>query len=157
MTILEFVLAKMLTSKIVHKYLSNVLVKFENLLTPNFGLIFFTLHVQILLIILPTSFLSVISPFDLLFRWLVVDEHGNFASECLHWEGFPSILWDVMRDAGYPSPQSWCCALPYAHDPRAAPVFRPLEITGDRGDWAPPCGFGGACRNASAHEVLLRQ
>ena len=93
MTILEFVLAKMLTSKIVHKYLSNVLVKFENLLTPNFGLIFFTLHVQILLIILPTSFLSVISPFDLLFRWLVVDEHGNFASECLHWEGFPSILW----------------------------------------------------------------
>ena len=68
MIILESVLAKMLTSKIVHKYLSNVLVKFENLLTPNFGLIFFTLHVQILLIILPTSFLSVISPFDLLFR-----------------------------------------------------------------------------------------
>jgi hypothetical protein len=25
-------------------------------------------------------------------------------SECLHWEGFPSILWDVMSAVGYPSP-----------------------------------------------------
>ena len=32
------------------------------------------------------------------------DEDGPAHSECLHWEGFPSILWEVMRDAGYLSP-----------------------------------------------------
>jgi hypothetical protein len=35
---------------------------------------------------------------------MVVDEDGCMHSECLHWEGFPSILWDIMSAAGYPSP-----------------------------------------------------
>ena len=34
---------------------------------------------------------------------LVFDEDGRAHSECTHWEGFPSILWEVMCDAGYPS------------------------------------------------------
>ncbi|RLN41176.1 uncharacterized protein C2845_PM01G44810 [Panicum miliaceum] len=32
---------------------------------------------------------------------MMVDEDGRVHSQCLHWEGFPSILWDVLRTAGY--------------------------------------------------------
>jgi hypothetical protein len=35
---------------------------------------------------------------------MVMDENGCVHSECLHWEGFPFILWDVMSAAGYPIP-----------------------------------------------------
>jgi hypothetical protein len=35
---------------------------------------------------------------------MVVDEDGRMHSECLHWEGFPSILWDVTSATGYPIP-----------------------------------------------------
>jgi hypothetical protein len=32
-----------------------------------------------------------------------VDEEGHAHSACLHWEGFPSILWGVLSTAGYPN------------------------------------------------------
>ena len=35
---------------------------------------------------------------------MAFDTEGRAHSACIHWEGFPSILWEVMRDAGYPSP-----------------------------------------------------
>jgi hypothetical protein len=35
---------------------------------------------------------------------MIVDEDGRMHSECLHWEVFPSILWDVTSTAGYPIP-----------------------------------------------------
>jgi hypothetical protein len=34
---------------------------------------------------------------------MVVDEEGHAHSACLHWEGFPSILWGVLSAAGYPN------------------------------------------------------
>ena len=33
-----------------------------------------------------------------------IDAEGRVHSDCLHWEGFPSILWSVLRAAGYPRP-----------------------------------------------------
>jgi hypothetical protein len=36
--------------------------------------------------------------------FMVADKDGRMHSECLHWEGFPSILWDVTSTAGYPIP-----------------------------------------------------
>ena len=35
---------------------------------------------------------------------MVFDENQRAHSACLHWEGFPSILWDVMCNAGYIRP-----------------------------------------------------
>lgn len=35
---------------------------------------------------------------------VVVDEHGFAHSVCLHWEGFPAILWDLLRTVGYTTP-----------------------------------------------------
>jgi hypothetical protein len=51
----------------------------------------------------------VISPFKLVNQMadlvlMVVDEEGHAHSTCLHWEGFPSILWCVLSTAGYPNP-----------------------------------------------------
>jgi hypothetical protein len=34
----------------------------------------------------------------------VVDEEGHAHSECLHWEGFPSILWGVLSTTSYLNP-----------------------------------------------------
>jgi len=48
---------------------------------------------------LRTSFVQMAAP-----ALLVFDEDGRAHSECTHWQGFPSILWEVMCDAGYPSP-----------------------------------------------------
>ena len=36
--------------------------------------------------------------------FMVFDENQRAHSACLHWEGFPSILWDVMCNAGYIRP-----------------------------------------------------
>jgi len=46
-----------------------------------------------------TSFVQMAAP-----ALLVFDEDGRAHSECTHWQGFSSILWEVIRDAGYPSP-----------------------------------------------------
>lgn len=35
---------------------------------------------------------------------MIVDEQGRFHSACLHWDGFPSILWTVLSASGYPHP-----------------------------------------------------
>jgi hypothetical protein len=35
---------------------------------------------------------------------MVVDEEGHAHPTCLHWEGFPSILWGVLSAAGYLNP-----------------------------------------------------
>lgn len=35
---------------------------------------------------------------------MMVDEEGLVHSVCLHWEGFPSILWEVLNIASYPNP-----------------------------------------------------
>jgi hypothetical protein len=38
---------------------------------------------------------------------VVVDERGFTHSECLHWEGFPAILWDLLRTIGYTTPPQY--------------------------------------------------
>lgn len=35
---------------------------------------------------------------------MMVDEEGLVHSTCLNWEGFPSILWEVLNATGYPNP-----------------------------------------------------
>ena len=35
---------------------------------------------------------------------IVVTPEGIMLSACLHWEGFPAILWDVLRPFGYSQP-----------------------------------------------------
>ena len=38
---------------------------------------------------------------------MVIDAQGNYVSECLHWEGFPLILWEVLSAAGYAHPPQY--------------------------------------------------
>jgi len=75
---------------------------------------------------------------------MVFDEDGHAHSECIHWEGFPSILWEVMRDAGYPSPPHYVgeefqemgvarCRVRMTHAPHPFPAHRTsleLEVVG---------------------------
>jgi len=49
---------------------------------------------------------------------MVVDAQGNFISECLHWEGFPLILWEVLSVVGYAHPPQYV-----GHE------FEELEVT----------------------------
>ena len=34
----------------------------------------------------------------------MVDEQGHIHSACLHWEGMPSLLWEMLSTAGYQEP-----------------------------------------------------
>ena len=36
--------------------------------------------------------------------FVVVDEEGHFHSACLHWDGMPRLLWEMLSAAGYPHP-----------------------------------------------------
>jgi len=77
---------------------------------------------------------------------LVFDEDGRAHSECTHWQGFPSILWEVMRDAGYPSPPRYVgeefhemgvarCRVRMTHTPHPFPdhwASLELEVVGHR-------------------------
>jgi hypothetical protein len=76
---------------------------------------------------------------------LVFDEEGRAHSDCTHWEGFPSILWSVMRDAGYPSPPRYVgeyhelgvvrCCMWLTHAPHPVPALWhsvELEVVGHR-------------------------
>ena len=77
---------------------------------------------------------------------LVFDEEGRAHSECTHWQGFPSILWEVMRDAGYPSPPRYVgeefhemgvarCRVRLTHAPHPFPAHwasLELEVVGHR-------------------------
>jgi len=77
---------------------------------------------------------------------LVFDEDGRAHSECTHWQGFPSILWEVMRDAGYPSPPRYVgeefhemvvarCRVRMTHAPHPFPdhwASLELEVVGHR-------------------------
>ena len=35
---------------------------------------------------------------------VMVDEQGHIHSACLHWEGMPRLLWEMLSAAGYPHP-----------------------------------------------------
>jgi len=35
---------------------------------------------------------------------VVIDEHGHVHSACLHWDGLPRLLWELLSVAGYPQP-----------------------------------------------------
>jgi hypothetical protein len=35
--------------------------------------------------------------------FMMVDVEGHAHSACLHWKGFPSILWSVLSAVGYPN------------------------------------------------------
>ena len=35
---------------------------------------------------------------------VVVDKQGHFHSACLHWDGMPCLLWEILSAAGYPHP-----------------------------------------------------
>ena len=35
---------------------------------------------------------------------MVIDEHGHVHSACLHWDGLPRRLWELLSAAGYPQP-----------------------------------------------------
>ena len=77
---------------------------------------------------------------------MVFDEDGRAHSECIHWEGFPSILWGMMRDAGYPSPPRYMgeefhemgvarCRVRLTHAPQPIPALWSsveLEVVGHR-------------------------
>jgi len=77
---------------------------------------------------------------------LVFDEEGRAHSDCTHWEGFPSILWSVMRDAGYLSPPHYVseeyhelgvarCRMRLTHAPHPVPALWhsvELEVVGHR-------------------------
>src|SRR6185312_2347645 len=77
---------------------------------------------------------------------LVFDEDGRAHSECTHWQGFPNILWKVMRDAGYPSPPRYVgeefhemgvarCRVRLTHAPHPFPAHwasLELEVVGHR-------------------------
>jgi hypothetical protein len=88
---------------------------------------------------------SLSHPFDLFVQIadpvvMGVDEEGCVQSECLHWEGLPSILWDVLSAAGYPSPPrymgrefmemgvTWCQVHMTLLPPPAHPECPALEI-----------------------------
>ena len=34
----------------------------------------------------------------------VIEEQGHVHSACLHWDGLPRHLWELLRAAGYPQP-----------------------------------------------------
>ena len=34
----------------------------------------------------------------------VIDEQGHVHSACLHWDGLPHRLWELLSSAGYPQP-----------------------------------------------------
>jgi len=35
---------------------------------------------------------------------VVIDEQGHVHSACLHWDGLPRHLWELLSAAGYPQP-----------------------------------------------------
>ena len=35
---------------------------------------------------------------------VVIDEQGHVHSVCLHWDGLPRRLWELLSAAGYPQP-----------------------------------------------------
>ena len=35
---------------------------------------------------------------------VVIDEQGHVHSACLHWDGLPRHLWELLSVAGYPQP-----------------------------------------------------
>ena len=35
---------------------------------------------------------------------VVIDEQGHVHSACLHWDGLPRRLWELLSAAGYPQP-----------------------------------------------------
>ena len=35
---------------------------------------------------------------------MFVDKQGHFHSACLHWDGMPRLLWEMLSTAGYPHP-----------------------------------------------------
>ena len=37
----------------------------------------------------------------------VIDEQGHVHSACLHWEGVPRLLWELLSVAGYPNPPTY--------------------------------------------------
>ena len=88
-----------------------------------------------------TSFVQMAAP-----ALLVFNEDGRAHYECTHWQGFPSILWEVMRDAGYPSPPRYVgeefhemgvarCHVHMTHAPHPFPAHwasLELEVVGHR-------------------------
>ena len=67
---------------------------------------------------------------------MVFDAEGRAHSECLHWDGFPSILWDMLRQAGYPCPPRYvggefeemgltCCRVRLTHAPHPIEALWP--------------------------------
>ena len=95
MTTLELVLAKVLTGKVVHKDLRNALVKFVKFWCT-------TLPIMHFLVYYPESAFAVTHTCTIYIQMdapplMAFDAEGHAHSECSHWEGFPSILWDAMR------------------------------------------------------------
>jgi hypothetical protein len=106
--ILEYDLALGLTSKVVHEYFRNALVTFATgCISPTEVMLSFVHYPEFVFLIEHQFF--IISPFKLMNQManpvlMVVDKEGHAHSACLHWEGFPSILWGVLSTAGYPNP-----------------------------------------------------
>ena len=93
----------------------------------------------------------------------VVDEHGNFISKCLHREGFPLILWEVLSTVGYAYPpqyvgrefeESGVTRCPGGPDPSGTPLAPGVACAGYSGHWSPFGRYLGACSYEGAHHFL---